>query len=110
MSEKQSISVKKTGRGGYRANAGRKKGEPNKMTTEFRETIKNLLESNADNVGRWLSMVAEGHGETKPAPDKALDLMAKLAEYAAPKLARTEHVGDGGGPVRIVAAPLDEKL
>jgi hypothetical protein len=46
--------------------------------------------------------VAEGQPEyeIKPAPDKALDLLAKLAEYAAPKLNRTEHVGDGGGPIK----------
>ena len=36
--------------------------------------------------------------------------MSKLAEYAAPKLARTEHVGEGGGPVRIIATQQDEKL
>ena len=43
------------------------------------------------NVAMWLGQVA---GED---PAKALDLIAKLAEFAAPKLARTEVVGDGGG-------------
>jgi hypothetical protein len=74
---------------------------PNKVTVEFRETVRLVLESNADNVGRWLTTVAEGDGDVKPDPGKALDLLAKLAEFAAPKLARTEHVGDAKQPVRI---------
>lgn len=89
---------------------GRTKGTPNKVTTEFRETVQKVLEDNSANVGRWLTMVAEGDGESKPDPGKALDLMAKLAEYAAPKLARTEVTGAGGGPVVIAASPLDERL
>lgn len=80
---------------------GRKKGTPNKQTAEFRETVRKLLEDNSANVGRWLTQVAEGDGTDsgKPDPAKALDLLCKLAEYAAPKLNRTEHVGEGGGPV-----------
>jgi phage-related minor tail protein len=75
---------------------GRPKGSVNKATREFRETVQALLEENRNNVGTWLTQVAEGHGEVKPAPEKALDLLAKLAEYAAPKLARTEHTGKDG--------------
>lgn len=88
---------------------GRPKGVPNKVTQEFRETVRQLLESNADNVGRWLSLVAEGNGSEygRPDPGKALDLMAKLAEFAAPKLGRVEHVGDGGGPVRFTIDSKD---
>lgn len=91
---------------------GRQKGTTNKVTAEFRETVRKLLEDNADNVGRWLALVAEGDGTDggKPDPAKALDLLAKLAEYAAPKLNRTEHVGDGGGPVQVTGvrlAPLE---
>jgi len=78
---------------------GRVAGTPNKATVEFRETVTALLSDNAANVALWLSQVAEGHGDTKADPAKALDLMAKLAEYAAPKLNRTEHTGAGGGPV-----------
>lgn len=93
-------------------NPGRPKGTPNKVNQEFRETVKRLLEDNSENVGKWLKAVAEGDpmSDMKPSPEKALDLLAKLAEFAAPKLARTEHVGDGGGPVRIIATALDEKL
>jgi hypothetical protein len=62
------------------------------------------LEGNADNVAKWLKQVAEGMPEydIKPDPAKALDNLAKLAEFAAPKLARTEHVGDNGGALTVV--------
>lgn len=81
---------------------GRKAGTPNKATVEFRQTVQALLDDNRENVGRWLTLVAEGDGTEngKPDPAKALDLLAKLAEYAAPKLNRTEHTGEGGGPVK----------
>ena len=85
-----------------RKTGGRQPGSPNKVTREFRETVRKLLEDNADNFGRWLMLVAEGDGTDsgKPDPGKALDIIAKLAEFAAPKLARTEVVGDGGGPLQ----------
>lgn len=88
-------------KGSPKTGGGSRKGIPNKATAEFRETVRKLLEDNSQNVGRWLTLVAEGDGsETgKPNPAKALELLAGLAEFAAPKLARTEHVGDGGGPI-----------
>lgn len=91
---------------------GRVAGKPNKVTTEFRETVRALLEENSENVSKWLKLVAEGDAlqEIKPDPFKALDMLSRLAEYATPKLARTEHTGEGGGPVRIVASNLDENL
>ena len=77
--------------------SGNPKGRPagpNKVTSEFRDTVRRVLEENSANVGVWLSRVAEGTDDgAKPDPGRALDLMAKLAEYAAPKLSRTEsHV------------------
>lgn len=82
---------------------GRPKGSINKTTKTFRETINTLLEGNADNVSKWLETVAEGDEDRgiKPDPGKALDLISKLAEFAAPKLSRTEVVGDEGGPVKV---------
>jgi len=78
---------------------GRVAGTPNKVTQEFRQTVTALLEKNAANVDLWLQRVAEGEGDVKPDPGKALDLLAKLAEFAAPKLNRTEHTGKDGGDI-----------
>jgi hypothetical protein len=82
---------------------GRPKGKPNKATTEFRETISALLSNNSENVEKWLKSVADGDPTVgiKPDPYRALDLMAKLAEYAAPKLSRTEHTGDSDKPIEL---------
>lgn len=91
---------KNTGRFGP-GNPGKPKGATNKVTREFKATVQRLLEDNADNVGRWLIQVAEGDGENKPDPAKALDLLSKLAEYAAPKLNRTEVSGDQEKPVKV---------
>lgn len=91
-------------KGEKRPGQGRPKGMPNKATTEFRETVRRLLDDNAENVGRWLTLVAEGDGSDhgRPDPAKALDLLAKLAEYAAPKLNRTEVAGDPDKPLQTV--------
>jgi hypothetical protein len=99
MSEKQSTGIGKGTPG-----PGRKPGVPTKATTEFRETVRRLLEDNSENFGRWLTQVAEGDGTDngKPDPAKALDLIAKLAEFAAPKLGRVEHVGDDQQPMRQI--------
>jgi len=85
---------------------GRAPGTPNKVNAEFRETVRKLLEDNAENVSLWLSQVATGGVmdgvpcPEKADPAKALDLLAKLAEFAAPKLNRTEVTGANGGPVQ----------
>lgn len=74
---------------------GRKPGVPNKATTAFRETVTRLLEDNAENVALWLERVAADD------PDKALQRLAQLAEYAAPKLSRSEikaEVDNKGAP------------
>jgi hypothetical protein len=70
------------------AGKGRPKGVPNKISTTFRETITNLLQENSANVGVWLARVSEDD------PAKALDLLAKLAEYAAPKLSKVEQTSE----------------
>lgn len=80
---------------------GRQKGKKNKVTQEFRETVRLLLEENSKNVGRWLAQVAEGHGDVEADPAKALDLLSRLAEYASPKLGRTELTGKDGADLPI---------
>jgi hypothetical protein len=79
---------------------GRRPGSPNKATKEFRDTVTKLLSDNAENVAAWLEEVATGGKDpSKADPAKALDLLAKLAEFAAPKVGRVEHTGEGGGPI-----------
>jgi hypothetical protein len=48
-------------------------------------------------------LVAEGDElkEIRPDPYKALDMISKLAEYATPKLARTELTGSDNKPIEI---------
>lgn len=90
---------------------GRQPGTPNKATADFRQTITDLLGKNAQNVDRWLQMVAEGDGaEVKPDPAKALDLLAKLAEYGAPKLNRTELTGKEGKDLTFTLSRDDAAL
>lgn len=85
------------------AGMGRKKGSVNKATKAFRETVTELLEGNAQNIHDWLNTVAYGDGDqVKPDPKGALTLLAQLAEYATPKLARQEHVGDASQPIKYV--------
>ena len=78
-----------------RKGGGRPRGVPNKVTQEFRQTIQMLLDENRENVSKWIAEIAL---EDK---DKALRHITNLAEFAAPKLNRTELTGDGGGPVQV---------
>ena len=82
---------------------GRPPGSVNKATKTFRETVSRLLEDNAENVSKWLIEVAEGsvEKELKADPKGALTLLAQMAEYATPKLNRTELTGEDGGPVEM---------
>lgn len=90
-------------KGEKRPGQGRPKGCVNKSTQEFRMTVQALLDDNRTNVATWLQQVAEGSEDVKPDPGKALDLLAKLAEFAAPKLARTEITGKDGDAIETVS-------
>lgn len=118
------IMVEKVGKtggrpqGGARPGAGRKPGVPNRATTEFRDTIRKLLEDNADNFGVWLRAVAEGEPAVydsqgklakagrPPNPGEAIRCASTLAEFAAPRLSRSEVTGEGSGPLSIVIHKL----
>ena len=85
------------------AGKGRPKGTPNKSTAIVREAIATLLERNSEKMDEWLQLVAYGDSSLgiKPAPDKALDIMQKMAEYHIPKLARTEVTGKDGDDLQV---------
>lgn len=87
---------------------GRPPGSVNKATKTFRDTVSRLLEDNAENVSKWLLEVAEGNPDKdiRPDPKGALTLLAQMAEYATPKLNRTEVTGEDGGPVEISAIQI----
>jgi hypothetical protein len=88
-----------------RAGLGRPKGVPNKNTLDFKAAVNRLLESSTPQMVDWLQQVADGNiadgGKREPDPGKALDLLAKLAEFAAPKLSRSEVSGVDGKPVNM---------
>jgi len=84
---------------------GRPAGIPNKATGAAREAIARLVDGNADRLQEWIDQIAEQEG-----PRAAWNCFMDVVEYHIPKLARTEHVGEGGGPVRIIATQQDEKL
>lgn len=82
-------------KGGKRAGAGRPKGAPNKATADVRAAFATLVEGAVPQFKDWLNRVG------KEDPARALDLIAKFAEYQIPKLSRTEVTGPQGGPVQI---------
>jgi len=103
MDNKVEQTRKKTG--------GRKPGVPNKATTEAREAIKQLLDANLPYLQTWLTSTAEGIYDdlagkwiVQPNPAKACEIVNNMVEYAVPKLARTELVGDEKAPQRLVVS------
>ncbi len=83
-------------KGEKRPNQGRPKGAANKATKNAREAIALFIEGNTDRLNGWLDQI-----EAQDGPKAAFQCFTDLIEYHVPKLARTEHVGDGGGPVQV---------
>jgi len=90
---------------------GRVAGTPNKATQEAREAIKQLLDANLPYLQTWLTSTAEGIFDdqagkwiVQPNPAKACEIVNNMVEYAVPKLARTELVGDAKAPQRMVVS------
>lgn len=67
---------------------GRKKGSENKETKKIREWIGKFLENNLDQLENDIKSLE---------PKDRVKAIGDLMEYAVPKLARVENVGDGGG-------------
>ena len=90
MTDKEIESKPSDGRGpgglfdGSKPGPGRPAGVPNKTTTAIREVFANFVETNAAKAQELFDRVA------KDDPAKALELLAKMAEFVLPKLARTE--------------------
>ena len=63
---------------------GRKKGVPNKSTTQAREAIARFVDNNTERLEKWLDEIAE------ESPKDAFECVMKVMEYHVPKLARTE--------------------
>jgi hypothetical protein len=78
-----------------RSKTGRAKGTPNKATANAREAIARFVDGNAERLNGWLDQI-----EAEDGAKAAFQCFTDLLEYHVPKLARTEHVGDGGGPVK----------
>lgn len=76
--------------------SGRPKGLQNKVTLDFKQAVVKMLEFAAPQMVEWLGQIA------KDDPARALAVVDKIADYAFPRQNRTEHVGDGGGPVQTV--------
>jgi hypothetical protein len=77
---------------------GRTVGTPNKSTSLAREAVAKLVDGNADRLQGWLDQIA---ADEKLGPLTAWRCMMDVIEYHIPKLARTEHTGEGGGPLTV---------
>lgn len=77
-----------------RKTGGRQAGTPNKATIDARFAIANFVEGNVERLNGWLEEIAQKD------PKQAFDCFMSVIEYNIPKLARTEHTGDGGGDIK----------
>lgn len=71
---------------------GRPKGSPNKATKDVRAAVAAFAQANVEKMTEWLEAVPD---------EKKLDLYLRALEYHIPKLARSEHTGEGGGPMVV---------
>jgi hypothetical protein len=96
---------------GYKT-GGRRAGTPNKVTSDTREAICQLLEGNSHKLSKWIDAVADGvtvvrrakDGSesfeylVKPNPAKAFDMFQSLLEFHVPKLMRMQVGGNDMHP------------
>lgn len=74
---------------------GRAKGTPNKATTLAREAIARFVDCNVERLSAWLDEIAADD------PKDAFNCFMSVVEYHVPKLARTEHTGQDGEPIKV---------
>ena len=105
---KSKVEISRNSRGkkpGAQKTGGRVAGVPNKATGRAREAFALLVENNVDKMQGWLEQIAN---DPKHGPKVAMDSLLAVSEYHIPKLARTEHVGDGGGPMELRVALIEK--
>ena len=86
--------------------AGSRKGVPNKATHEIRQAFEMLMTDNLDNMNIWLSDVANED------PERALNIMIKMAEFIVPKLQRTEvkaEVTDKSVTINLIPKQIEQQ-
>ena len=76
------------------AGPGRPAGSPNRVTTEVREALSDLVVGNVPRLQEWLDRLAKHN------PKAALEIYVKLLEFVVPKLAR-HAIEDSAEPQTI---------
>ncbi len=81
---------------------GRVKGVPNQSSQEARLTIAKFVDSNIEQLSKWLQEAYEEEGAKV-----ALDLFSKYIGYAHPKLASTTLSGDPRNPLSMEVTSIE---
>jgi hypothetical protein len=83
------------GRGTRVPNAGRKKGEPNKITVRIRDAFALLCDNKMEELEEWLDRIAETD------PKGAMELYIKISERFVPKLTQNQITGADGQALNV---------
>ena len=80
-------------RGGPRPNSGRPKGKVSSVTPAKKAFLRAWIdETEPEMKAAWAQVTS---------PVDKVKLWTSLAEFAYPKLGRTEHTGEGGAPIQV---------
>lgn len=80
---------------GHEKLGGREPGTKNKLDHHTKVMLKALVDHGLEDAQEVYDRIKAKQ------PRAALTILSRFAEYAAPKLARTEVVGEDGGPIII---------
>lgn len=76
--------------------SGNPSGQKDRRKTKAQIAITHFVDDNAERLQSWLDKIAEDD------PKEAFKAFTSVVEYALPKLARKELVGDPDAPVQTV--------